>query len=48
MVILPLEEKALRQAFDALDKLKERPLSETHRGRLNELHAKISELLEQS
>lgn len=44
-VELSREERAIRQAFDALESLKGRPLSEAERVRLSELHAKISELL---
>ena len=44
-VELTREERALRQAFDALEFLKDRPLSETERTRLNELRVKIATLL---
>ena len=44
-VELTREERALRQAFDALEALKGRPLTEAERARLTELQAKIAELL---
>jgi ParB family chromosome partitioning protein len=43
---LSAQEKAIRKAFDALESLKDKPLSEAERARLIELQAKVSALLD--
>lgn len=44
-VELTRQERALRQAFDAIESLRGHPLTEAERARLSELQAKIIELL---
>ena len=43
---LSLQERMIRKAFDALEVLKDKPLSEAERARLTELQAKIVAILE--
>ena len=43
---LSLQERMIRKAFDALEILKDKPLTEAERARLTELQAKIATILE--